>query len=451
MGSATGHSAVHAIEHAHQRGILHRDLKPGNVLLHAPECDEAVTNPQDWNVARADTWTPRICDFGMAKLREIEAEESRSRIAAGSPPYMAPEQAEARQEIGPATDVYGLGAILYQILTGRPPFSGKNDLETLRHVVNDEPVPPRQLRPTHPRCLETICLKCLAKDPRKRHPSAEALAEDLQRFLDGRPIRARPVAVWERGWRWAHRRPALAALVIAVMLALVAGVGGLLWHDSVLRDLNEQFRLEATRAESHARDARDQRMQVEMRERLVRRQLAAHQISSAHQAVTAKNFGLANRLLDAAATEVGLPESSGFALSYLSRHVHHRLQVFTGHNAPVQTVTVDHSGLTLASGDAVGEVRLWNIATGRSVRLSPKHRTKMSRLVFSPDDRTLASCSRDTGEIILWDVPAGQILGRVTDGAGVPVSSLMFIDDGKRLIAIRDERDQAYPALFVGI
>ena len=94
-------------------------------MLHAPECDEAVTNPQDWNVARADTWTPRICDFGMAKLREIEAEESRSRIAAGSPPYMAPEQAEARQEIGPATDVYGLGAILYQILTGRPPFSGR--------------------------------------------------------------------------------------------------------------------------------------------------------------------------------------------------------------------------------------------------------------------------------------------------------------------------------------
>ena len=114
-------------------------------------------------------------------------------------------------------------------------------------------------------------MKCLAKDPRQRYPSAEALAEDLERFLDGRPIRARPVAVWERGWRWAHRRPALAALAIAVMLALVAGVGGLLWHDSVLRELNEQFRLEATRAEANARDARDQRTQVEMRERLVRR------------------------------------------------------------------------------------------------------------------------------------------------------------------------------------
>jgi eukaryotic-like serine/threonine-protein kinase len=199
---------AHAIEHAHQRGILHRDLKPGNVLLHAPECDEAVPNPQEWKGGCADTWTPRICDFGMAKLREIEAQESRSRIAAGSPPYMAPEQAEARQaEIGPATDVYGLGAILYQILTGRPPFSGQNDLETLRRVVNDEPVPPRQLRPNYPRDLETICLKCLAKNPPQRYASAAALAEDLERFIEGRPICACPVAVWERGWRWARRPP----------------------------------------------------------------------------------------------------------------------------------------------------------------------------------------------------------------------------------------------------
>ena len=366
---------AYAIDHAHQRGILHRDLKPGNVLLHAPECEGAAPFRRNWKGACAESWTPRICDFGMAKLRDIEAEESRSRVAAGSPPYMAPEQAEARQaEIGPATDIYGLGAILYQILTGRPPFLGKNDLDTLRQVVNDEPVPPRQLRQTQPRDLETICLKCLAKDPQRRYPSAAALADDLERFLNGRPIRARPIAIWERGWRWARRRPALAALATALMLAFIAGLGGLLWHESVLRRLNDQLRLEARRAEANARDASDQRAQVEVRERLVRRQLAGHQISSAHQAVTARNFGLANRLLDAAAHELGTPDNRGFAWSYLARYLLDRLQVFTGHNAQIWAVAADHSGHTVASGDADGEIRLWNIATGRCVRLPPAHR-----------------------------------------------------------------------------
>jgi eukaryotic-like serine/threonine-protein kinase len=413
---------AYAIDHAHQRGILHRDLKPGNVLLHAPECEGAVPFRQNWKGACAESWTPRICDFGMAKLRDIEAEESCSRVAAGSPPYMAPEQAEVRQaEIGPATDIYGLGAILYQILTGRPPFSGKNDLETLRQVVNVEPVPPRQLRPAQPRDLETICLKCLAKDPQRRYPSAAALADDLERFLDGRPIRARPVAIWERGWRWARRRPALAALATALMLALMAGLGGLLWHDSVLRRLNDELRV---------------------RERLVRLQLAGHQTSSAYQAVTSKNFRLANRLLDAAAPELGAPENRDFAWSYLSRYVHDRLQVFTGHNAPVETVAVDHSGHTLASGDAAGEVRLWNIATGRSVRLAPNHSTKIKHLAFSPDDQTLASCSKDAGETILWDVQAGRIRGRLTDTVPAPVSSLMFIENGTRLVEVRDEQNR---------
>ena len=164
-------------------------------------------------VVDAESWMPRICDFGMAKLREVDGDETRSRVACGSPPYMAPEQAESRRhEIGPATDVYGLGAILYQILTGRPPFSGKSDLETLRQVVAEEPAALRQLRPGVPRDLETICLKCLSKQPENRYQTAAALAEDLERFLEGRPIQARPVAIWARGWKWARRNPAAAAL-----------------------------------------------------------------------------------------------------------------------------------------------------------------------------------------------------------------------------------------------
>ena len=227
-----------AIEHAHQKDVLHRDLKPANVLLHAPECNEDMPGHRTWESGQVESWKPRICDFGLAKLREIEADETKSRIACGSPPYMAPEQAEARaHDIGPATDVYGLGTILYELLTGRPPFSGKSDLETLRKVVADEPVSPRKVRPGVPRDLETICLKCLSKRPENRYHTAAALAQDLERYLEGRPIEARPVPVWARGWKWARRKPALAALATAVILAFVAGTGGLLWHESVLREV----------------------------------------------------------------------------------------------------------------------------------------------------------------------------------------------------------------------
>ena len=142
---------AHAIEHAHQRQILHRDLKPANVLLQAPDKHGEMLDHAAWEKVPLESWLPRICDFGLAKLREIEGDESHSGGAAGSPSYMAPEQAESRRaDIGPATDVYGLGAILYQILTGRPPFAGKNDLDTLSKVVNDEPAAPRQLRPGMP-------------------------------------------------------------------------------------------------------------------------------------------------------------------------------------------------------------------------------------------------------------------------------------------------------------
>jgi eukaryotic-like serine/threonine-protein kinase len=231
-----------AMEHAHQRKILHRDLKPANIVLYAPECDGDTSNRRAWENGNPASWLPRICDFGMAKLLETEGDETRSRIACGSPSYMAPEQAEARQsEIGPKTDVYGLGAILYQMLTGRPPFCGKNDLDTLRQVVADEPTSPRTLRPELPRDLETICSKCLSKRPEGRYESALALAEDLEAYLEGRPIKARPMAIWARGWKWARRHPAVAALATAISLAIVAGICGLLWHGSVLRDANHRI------------------------------------------------------------------------------------------------------------------------------------------------------------------------------------------------------------------
>jgi hypothetical protein len=196
-----------AVHHAHQRGLLHRDLKPSNVLLDAGG-------------------VPHVTDFGLAKKIDSEIEHTRSGTVLGTPAYMAPEQARSSKHLTTAADVYGLGAILYACLTGQPPFRAETVLETLRLVTENEPTAPRALNKRVPRDLEVICLKCLRKEPSQRYGSAEALAEDLERWLRGEPITARPVGVLERAWKWTRRRPEIAGL-LAVVLLLVGGVIGL--------------------------------------------------------------------------------------------------------------------------------------------------------------------------------------------------------------------------------
>ena len=196
------------VAEAHRLGIVHRDLKPGNVLL-------------------AADGTPKITDFGLAKSLAADSGLTRTDSIMGSPSYMAPEQAEGKtKQVGPLADVYALGAILYELLTGRPPFRGTTALETLEQVKNAEPVPPSRLVPGLPRDVETIALKCLQKEPAKRYDSAAALAEDLRRFLGGEPIVARPVPFWERAWRWAGATrwwPGIGSAAAALVLVVVAG------------------------------------------------------------------------------------------------------------------------------------------------------------------------------------------------------------------------------------
>ncbi len=202
---------------AHRAGIVHRDLKPSNVLLTA----EGV---------------PKVGDFGLAKLADAESARTYSGQVMGTPSYMAPEQAEGRsREVGVAADVYALGAILYHELIGRPPFLGDSALETLRLVTTTDAVPPARLRPDVPRNLETICLKCLEKAPSKHYADAVSLAEDLRRFLEDRPILARPIGAVGRLWRWAGRNRRLAAAGAVVMTMFVMGAPAffVLWRGAV--------------------------------------------------------------------------------------------------------------------------------------------------------------------------------------------------------------------------
>jgi hypothetical protein len=236
-----------AVHHAHAQRIVHRDLKPGNVLL-------------------TTDGVPKISDFGLAKHFDPGSElgQTQTGVIVGSPSYMAPEQTYGKKEaVGPPADIYALGAILYEMVTGRPPFLAASMLDTLEQVRSADPMPPRQLQLGLPRDLETICMKCLNKDPARRYAAAAALAGDIDRFLEGRPILARPVSTTERLAKWVKRRPATAASLSVAALAAVALVTGGLIYQGLLRAA-------LTRADKNAERAREQEKKADARYHVAR-------------------------------------------------------------------------------------------------------------------------------------------------------------------------------------
>jgi serine/threonine protein kinase len=253
--------AMHA---AHRQKLIHRDLKPANVLL-------------------AAGGVLKITDFGLAKRLGEEAGRTQTGAIMGTPSYMAPEQAEGKA-VGPAADIYALGAILYELLTGRPPFKADTPLNTLMQVVSDEPVPPSQLQPRIPRDVETVCLKCLHKEPGKRYPSAQALADDLHRFQEGLPVSARPAGPLERSWRWCRRNPLVAGLLLTTALTLIGGIiSTSYWaveatENARLADLKAGEASESARKEAEAARVADEKAR-EATEAL-RKEAEAHRVAN---------------------------------------------------------------------------------------------------------------------------------------------------------------------------
>jgi tetratricopeptide (TPR) repeat protein len=315
-----------AMHFAHQRGIVHRDLKPANVLLAKRDIDSDVIRRKEIPVpgtrgligpnslirgketgasslpALHWSWTtmPKIADFGLAKRVDDESGNTQSGSIMGTPCYMAPEQAQGQnRQVGPSADIYALGSIFYDLLVGRPPFKANNPLDTIRQVIGQDPVPPRQLEPRVPLDLETICLKCLEKDPARRFTTAADLADDLRLYLEGRPIHSRPIQPWERAWKWAKRRPAIMAIFGVCAVAVLGMVLVIAWHYVSVRG-----QLAAALAEERTLRRLEQDVAVERRLSLIGHE-GQKLFDGARVAVAAGDWPQARLQLEKALTTVG--------------------------------------------------------------------------------------------------------------------------------------------------
>jgi WD40 repeat protein/serine/threonine protein kinase len=410
-----------AVQHAHDHGVVHRDLKPGNVLLQPIGPRTAQSNRDEGKCLAGSSVcmdlgssVAKISDFGLAKLLTGEPgaaapDQTQSGAVVGTPRYMAPEQAEGKsQGVGPAADIYALGTILYELLTGRPPFQADSTLGILLLVRSEEPVPPARLRPGMPRDLETICLKCLQKEPGKRYRSAGALADDLRRLLAGEPIQARPVRAWERALKWGRRRPAIAALAAAVLVITVLGFGLVGWQwlraEAALGQASEKAEAEA--------EANRQLEQT----------LYFHLIALAKHELSLENWGRAEEILEQCAERWRdwewqclrrLRHAPPLTLALGERT--HMGQGFDMAFSP------DSRLLALPSGQ--NTINVWEVADSERGILTPRfilegHTDRVVSVAFSPDGHRLASTSDDK-TVKIWDLTASSEPGADAHGARV--------------------------------
>jgi WD40 repeat protein len=353
-----------------------------------------------------------VTDFGLAKRVQADQHLTQSGAIVGTPSYMAPEQASGKKgAVTTAADVYSLGAILYECLTGRPPFQAETALDTLMQVVEMEPPLPRKVNPAIDRDLETICLKCLDKQPARRYSSAETLAIDLDRWLAGMPINARPVSNLERTWRWCRRNPVIAGLVMGIALSLGAGIA-----------IATYF---AVQANARAREALEEKWKV-------RHQLYAAQMVLAQVAWRdGESVRLHDILLSQRPEHTGGRDLRGFEWFYLWRlNLLEQRFSLRGHEKPVLAVAYSLDGKYLASGGRDRTVKVWDAFNGRPILTFTAHIGAVTGLAFGPQGR-LATASRD-GTVKVWRVNAPRKTLILRGHAGA-VNCVAFSPQGKRL------------------
>jgi WD40 repeat protein len=400
------------VHHAHQRGILHRDLKPANILLDTRD-------------------QPHVADFGLAKRVEGPAPPTQSGAVLGTPSYMAPEQAAGRnRELTTATDVYGLGAVLYELLTGRAPFRERTDLDTMLKVVREEPVLPSRLRPGLPSDLETVCLKCLRKDPSQRYQSSEAMARDLGRFLSGEPVEARPIGNLERIMTWVRRRPAQAALTAVSLTAGLCLLVGWLYFTAHLQASERSTSQERDRAQTESNRARNAEADARNQLDHVRRTLLTAQIWRA-AAIAEREPAKGLELLEDA--EACPPDLRDFTWRLYHQRCNRFRGKLVGHKGYLKCLAFSPRGTILASPSDDATVKLWDVASHKVIRALQGHEGAVTSVAFNRDGSVLASGS-DDGTVRLWDT-AGNALA-VLEGHEI-VNGVAFSPDGK-LLAVGD-------------